>query len=185
MVANETVIFDALVYAVAHESEEGYRGYSAVNSRAYFCEVVGCPNKAYAVHLCNAHYLRRRAGKRLDMPLLNRQRSGVCIECDKPTSKNGGWGRCKKHYARRRTEILKITLVRLFGGKCERCGIEYPSQVFDFHHKWNKKFAIGECWGSLRSLAAEAGKCELLCANCHRMETYGGFQTSGSTNVAA
>lgn len=171
----EAVVLAALQRAVAHESELGYRGYSAANSRSYPCNVAGCPNKAYARGLCNVHYLRLRAGRPLFAPILNRQRRGVCSECAKPTRKNGGWGRCKLHYSRRRTKVLKVVLVSLFGGHCLRCRVRYPAPVFDFHHRGQKKFAIGECMGSLRALAAEVVKCDLLCANCHRMETHGGL----------
>lgn len=55
---------------------------------------------------------------------------------------------------------------------CRRCGNNDP-RVLDFHHTdpENKKFTIG----GLRSVAisklqSELIKCEVLCANCHRIE---------------
>jgi hypothetical protein len=50
--------------------------------------------------------------------------------------------------------------------------------VLDFHHTdpSNKKFGIGTGgkYRSFAALKAEAMKCELLCANCHRLRHYEG-----------
>jgi hypothetical protein len=70
---------------------------------------------------------------------------------------------------------------------CERCGENHPA-VLDLHHrdegtKHDKLRAfktqggnirLGRGWREvpLRDLDAELAKCEVLCANCHRKETY-------------
>ena len=58
------------------------------------------------------------------------------------------------------------------GGGCARCGIKDP-RVLDFHHKKgeDKLFTIG---GFRREvgfgkLQGEIDKCEVVCANCHRI----------------
>lgn len=60
------------------------------------------------------------------------------------------------------------------GGKCHDCGLvsEWP-QVYDFHHRdpSEKEFAFARN-GHTRSWErnkAELDKCDMLCANCHRI----------------
>lgn len=54
---------------------------------------------------------------------------------------------------------------------CNKCGISDP-RVLEFHHKNDKKFAIAEIvrmkYGKKR-LEEEVKKCDVLCANCHRI----------------
>jgi len=69
---------------------------------------------------------------------------------------------------------IKLKLVEYMGGKCERCGWSGSIAAFQFHHKsginGNKVFEIGSSKSkSLESLKKESDKCELLCANCHRI----------------
>lgn len=60
--------------------------------------------------------------------------------------------------------------------KCERCGFSHPA-VLDFHHKnpmekdMDVSKAVGKNWKEERFLA-EIAKCEVLCANCHRIHHY-------------
>ena len=66
----------------------------------------------------------------------------------------------------------KRMLLKLKGGACELCGYNKNSAAMEFHHTntENKLFQL-----DLRSLSnrkwidveAEAGKCILLCSNCH------------------
>ena len=85
----------------------------------------------------------------------------------KPTSY---WNNFK---ARQRYKQVKQRLIDLNGGKCMDCGNEYPSQVYDFHHRdpSQKEFALyltklSKPWDVVK---AEADKCDMLCANCHRI----------------
>lgn len=171
-------ILSALKQAAQKESFLGYRGYDCnANSRNYRCKILGCINNAYAKKLCNAHYLRLRDGRDLNTPILNRQRGGHCIECKEKTSINGGWGRCAYHYKVRRYRLIKQILVRMFGGICADCKQKFPDYVFDFHHRneKKKKFDLSIGGMSLQKIAEEVCKCLLLCANCHRERTHGGF----------
>lgn len=85
---------------------------------------------------------------------------------------------------------------------CENCGIS-DHRVLDFHHEYgDKEFNV--CEGashalSLSRIQEEIGKCQCLCANCHRILTYeerqrgkgllvsresGGLEAAGSTPAA-
>jgi transposase len=86
-----------------------------------------------------------------------------------------GYYRCKRcrleRVAKRRRTIKRI-LVEEAGGKCLLCGYDRCQQVLEFHHLDPnlKEFQLSHN-GATRSLArsrAEARKCILLCANCHR-----------------
>ncbi len=86
-----------------------------------------------------------------------------------------GYYRCKRcrmeRVAQRRRQI-KRKLVEEAGGQCLLCGYDRCQQVLEFHHldPALKQFQLSQ-HGATRSLArsrAEARKCILLCANCHR-----------------
>lgn len=74
--------------------------------------------------------------------------------------------RRNKHQQRKRD------LVALKGGCCEKCGGEFHPNVFDFHHidAGEKKFPLKQrnLCRTWESIVAEADKCAMLCANCHR-----------------
>lgn len=69
------------------------------------------------------------------------------------------------------------TVVEAHGARCDMCGwvptrvIEY--KALEFHHRnpAEKLFTIGGVGlqKSLEALIAEAEKCDLLCARCHRI----------------
>lgn len=60
---------------------------------------------------------------------------------------------------------------------CVDCGFSgkvFP-QVLDFDHLYDKKFIISgssKTISSLRKVKTEIKKCELVCANCHRVRTF-------------
>lgn len=58
---------------------------------------------------------------------------------------------------------------------CADCGAQYPHYVMDFDHVRGVKIGnISEMVRdySLAALKAEVAKCELVCANCHRIRTW-------------
>src|SRR5579863_5528237 len=70
----------------------------------------------------------------------------------------------------RKNKIRKLK--ELFGGKCSICGYNRCWRALEFHHTnpEDKSFAIcseGLTYSWAR-LLAEAKKCILICANCHR-----------------
>lgn len=72
---------------------------------------------------------------------------------------------------------------------CARCGFSHPA-VLDFHHlDPTKKASIlskmvndGLAW---KTIMAEVAKCEVLCANCHRIEHYQDRRTRYSSEGSA
>ena len=56
---------------------------------------------------------------------------------------------------------------------CTDCWIKYPPYVMDLDHLWNKEFNISK-WliYSYDRIVAEIAKCEVVCANCHRIRTH-------------
>lgn len=72
----------------------------------------------------------------------------------------------------------KEALVLEAGSQCKDCGETYPPFMMDFDHRdpAEKNFAISKGPNgsivSLERMRAEAQKCDLVCANCHRMRTH-------------
>lgn len=80
-------------------------------------------------------------------------------------------GRCASRSVVDSRRKKKRKLVKLFGGKCKRCGYARYIGALDFHHKdpSMKKFSLsvkGLCY-SWETILREARKCILLCKNCH------------------
>jgi hypothetical protein len=61
-------------------------------------------------------------------------------------------------------------------GPCLDCGKTYPPYVMDFDHRDPStkvtKVSSMVYKGSERLLLAEIAKCDLVCANCHRIRTW-------------
>lgn len=57
---------------------------------------------------------------------------------------------------------------------CADCGYNAHACALDFDHLPGtvKKFKISDCVAPLDELLAEIAKCEVVCANCHRVRTY-------------
>jgi hypothetical protein len=74
--------------------------------------------------------------------------------------------------AKVRNRERKLMGIEYLGGKCQRCGGEFHPAVFEFHHKnpaekeYSPSHALQQSWENFKM---ELDKCELLCANCHRM----------------
>jgi len=74
-------------------------------------------------------------------------------------------------YLKKRRRQLKAQLVAIRGGQCSGCSYSGPAAAFDFHHRdaTSKQFGLGTFYGPWNDLLAEAEKCDMLCANCHRI----------------
>jgi hypothetical protein len=77
--------------------------------------------------------------------------------------------------SRRRSNRLALVLERKAAG-CVDCGhvdLAHP-EVFDFDHvRGDKTSGVASLAtsGSVEDLIAEMDKCEVVCANCHRIRT--------------
>lgn len=86
--------------------------------------------------------------------------------------------KCKNYSVKTRSECSRIKYILEQKNKpCTDCGISYPSYVMDFDHlpQYEKLFAIGRTityHKSFKALKEELAKCELVCANCHRIRTH-------------
>jgi len=82
----------------------------------------------------------------------------------------------KKKETERRAAVNKIKDV-----PCADCGGKFPPCAMDFDHrdKSTKSFNVAQrIRGSVDTLMIEVAKCDIVCANCHRIRTFGGGDAS-------
>ena len=73
----------------------------------------------------------------------------------------------QKRWRERHPDALK-------DGPCTDCGGRFPPECMDWDHLRDKKFDLANAnTRSPASILAEIAKCELVCANCHRIRTKG------------
>lgn len=85
--------------------------------------------------------------------------------------------KAKKYRPSSTRKERKKYLVKLLGGRCEKCGYDKNMAALDFHHTspFEKDFGITEAINAFTKKQFEdlvvpevLERCELLCANCHR-----------------
>lgn len=82
----------------------------------------------------------------------------------------GYWAQTSKTQYQKAREVATAAKAR----PCADCGIEYPPIVMEFDHvRGQKEFSIGNHVKSVsrERLVAEIAKCDVVCANCHRLRT--------------
>jgi hypothetical protein len=81
-----------------------------------------------------------------------------------------------KHWNAQRTEQNGLLIQGAKSVPCMDCGASYPPYVMDFDHVRGKKlFDIGRMRSQTAAkIMSEIAKCDVVCANCHRIRTYGG-----------
>lgn len=55
------------------------------------------------------------------------------------------------------------------------CKVSYPYFVLDFDHREDKEFDLHKAsrlGRSIANLKKEIAKCDIVCANCHRVRTF-------------
>ena len=86
---------------------------------------------------------------------------------------NPNWRKERNAQIAENSRKLKRKMVELMGDICNDCGVKYPDVVYDFHHidPSKKDFTIGKSrnWSKIEK---ELEKCEMLCANCHRIRHF-------------
>ena len=104
----------------------------------------------------------------------------ICKSCKNIYNQNY-YPKTKEMYAQSRAERRaqmrldnqKAMLLYLMGKSCSDCG-HTDMRVLEFDHvRGEKKFNIGAVLGreSWVRIAKEIEKCEIVCANCHRIRT--------------
>ena len=74
-----------------------------------------------------------------------------------------------------RRETVTAELRRIKDVACADCGRRFPPYVMDFDHR-DPSQKLGDVMGmagkaATASVLAEAGKCDIVCANCHTLRT--------------
>ena len=107
-------------------------------------------------------------------------RQSRCIPCEKRRQRSQYEGN-KGYYLKRnmRARAARADLIqRLKSRPCADCGREYPPYVMDFDHRPGtvKKFGLAaqatRYHRTEADILAEAAKCDVVCANCHRVRTF-------------
>lgn len=75
-----------------------------------------------------------------------------------------------------KAESLKAWMVELKSMPCHDCGQAFPACCMDFDHRAGetKLHNVGSMFAhhyGRELIAAEVSKCDLVCANCHRIRT--------------
>jgi transposase len=76
---------------------------------------------------------------------------------------------------KRRTEMRQIIATIKEESGCVDCKKKYPYFVLDFDHISGEKtdgIARMVLWNTLEEIYEEISKCEVVCANCHRLRTH-------------
>jgi len=100
-------------------------------------------------------------------------------ERDRARIKQGYIGKPKQTSRERKADVKKFLIQQQFlRVGCLDCGLQVTDRnlcVFDWNHRIpkDKLFTIGseKHNRSIATLIVEIAKCDLLCSNCHRMET--------------
>ena len=85
---------------------------------------------------------------------------------------------------RLRTKYKAQRRMYLDGAKnvpCKDCGLRYPPICMDFDHvRGEKKRNVAHFifTGSFKSMQDEIAKCEVVCANCHRLRTAARYRSN-------
>ncbi len=107
-----------------------------------------------------------------------------CIKCSlnkknrefykNPSAKSGYQKTCIKCYTKRvakRAKLIYKYICKRKNKPCKDCGVKYLPCVMDFHHVRGRKMrriALMSNY-SIKKIDKEIDKCDLICANCHRI----------------
>lgn len=111
-----------------------------------------------------------------------------CRECGKLLTRSH-YKQNKRQYLDRnvRSYMKRRELVRQIKSRaCADCGIQYPFYVMDFDHRQGetKEYELNRIDRmTKRALLREIEKCDVVCANCHRVRTYKRRIEHGGSNV--
>jgi formate-dependent nitrite reductase cytochrome c552 subunit len=108
----------------------------------------------------------------------------VCANCHRVRTQASWIGRPRKGdykapSAARRAALWKVRadlLAELRNVPCADCGCRFPKAAMDFDHRdpSDKSYTVSRMLfrTSTEEVLREAAKCDVVCANCHRMRTY-------------
>ncbi len=103
--------------------------------------------------------------------------------CERQKQYYGRYPRSTKASAARRSIVIKAFVDEAKNKPCSDCGIKYISYAMDFDHvRGNKKFNLSVAAQrkfKMQVIKDEIEKCDVVCANCHRIRTYKRILASG------
>lgn len=105
--------------------------------------------------------------------------SGRCRECQSNYTRQH-YNNNKQAYREKtqnRRELYRERMAKLKDKPCADCGQSFPPFVMDFDHRnpKEKKFMISSAEAVCKpfeEVLLEVNKCDLVCANCHRIRTF-------------
>lgn len=75
--------------------------------------------------------------------------------------------------ADRQRAKLQEQLEQMRSAPCTDCGVQYPHYVMEFDHaRGEKRFKISRNTMTRKDFREELDKCDLVCANCHKIRTH-------------
>lgn len=96
---------------------------------------------------------------------------------EKWVARNKHWRLQNAEYIRRtqreNKRKRKLWAIEYLGGKCKDCSAIFHPAVYEFHHRdpaLKDRDPSKMLQLSLERLTIELDKCDLLCANCHRLK---------------
>ena len=166
----------ALVY------ETSFCGFDPHLRRDYETCLLATKQVSWGMKVCG----KCREAKPLDQFTVNRSRkdglNGYCKSCHRDYTK-AHYKAHKQYYVdKARKSSVKLTADRvewmraLKDKPCKDCGGRFHPCAMDFDHCHGDKvdnvsWMLGKA-KSREAILAEIAKCELVCANCHRVRTY-------------
>jgi hypothetical protein len=141
------------------------------------CSVIGCGFPHWARGFCSYHYQRDRLGIPFDRPYRQRRTWG-----GKPIQNFSGAEKTKRCRQRKQGAMLWYKM----GHPCADCGNPDP-RVLEFDHvRGEKDFQLQTAKSKpLAEILEEIQKCDVVCANCHRLRTQARINGNGSTTYAS
>lgn len=150
------------------------------------CSIEGCDRPLSTKGYCKDHYERQRLGKDINVLVKSQYQSED--EIPHGTYRHNKFGcRCvvckasmaAKDQRGREIRYMKLAQMKLESG-CADCGYNEYACALEFDHvRGEKEFNLSRFQGrSWKRVLAEIEKCDVICANCHRVRTQtrnGGF----------
>lgn len=115
---------------------------------------------------CGSEYQKRKG------------KTSYCPSCQREYAKENYHQNKERYFkhAKIRDQKLDQVINERKDVPCKDCGVKYPPFVMDFDHinPENKEFSISRMRRSrmaFKKIIAEIEKCDVVCANCHRIRT--------------
>lgn len=80
---------------------------------------------------------------------------------------------CIKILSIDRNKVVRKEVQKLKEQPCKDCGVIYPHYVMDYDHLRDKKIPMNRIYSYTKTIRdEESAKCDIVCANCHRIRTW-------------